>query len=391
MDPFEQRIRQLESFGHRGSASAHEHRAAEYLCDELRKLGLQPIQEPFRGARSLGARLMAHVLVAAAGAALLWIAPVATVVLATIATISLVAEQSTRSIWLSRPVVRFASFNVWGRIPPAGPIRKRLILCAHYDTQPSGWVWIINRYLAPLGWRSPLLLKPPMLPVMMIFLAEIGIGAAAIAIGHPISISVVGVLLLIAYAVLSVLMLQWANGTPVPGAADNASGVAAVLELAERWIDHPQDGVELIVLFPGCEESGMLGAAAWGDRHADELRRAGTVFLNIDGIGFGPPRFLGVEVPLVGLPIHGPRDVLEECARAAAHLNLSDAGPHALPTTDGLAFLARGIAGVTIVGFRAGGVLPHYHTFQDITDNLDFNSARKAVEFAWAVVCRLGS
>ncbi|MDB5289374.1 MAG: hypothetical protein JWL69_615, partial [Phycisphaerales bacterium] len=63
MDPsrYEQRVKALEAFGHRGSATPHEHRAAEYLAGELRQLGIDPTVEDFRGARSLPGRMLIHV------------------------------------------------------------------------------------------------------------------------------------------------------------------------------------------------------------------------------------------------------------------------------------------------------------------------------------------
>ena len=392
-DRYQRYVSDLEGFGHRGSASAQEHAAAAYLVTQMRLLGLEPVKEAFAGARSLPGRLLAHVFVAASGAALFWIAPLATLVLGAVALLSLVLEQSTRVVLLSWPMVRVLSWNVSATIAPARPARRRILLCAHYDTQHSGFVWTINRRLMRFGFGSPLMLKPPMVPVVLIFCAQIVIGALAIALGQSLWSSIVAVLLLASYGVMLALFVQWALGRPVPGAADNASGVAAALELADRWKRAPGvEDVELVVLLPGCEESGMLGAAAWADRHRQELRDIPSVFLNIDSIGFGPPRFLGAEVPVAGLPIKTPNDIIATCRQAAAERGLTHGGPHALPgPTDGLAFLARRIAGATIVGFHEGGVLPHYHTMKDTFANMDFQAAREGVEFGWAVLSRFAT
>ncbi len=93
----------------------------------------------------------------------------------------------------------------------------------------------------------------------------------------------------------------------MPGAADNATGAAAVLTLGEAWCRRPHDGVELVLLLPGCEEPGMLGSAAWADRHREELSELPTFFLNIDNLGVGPVRFFGAEIPLLGWPVAYPR------------------------------------------------------------------------------------
>lgn len=390
-DHFERRVRELEAFGDRGSAGKNEHRAAQYLARELREAGIEPVEDPFYGARSLGWRLLVHVLVAALGAALLWRAPVATFVLGAAALVSMVVEQSTRAVWLSWPACRARSLNVWGRVSGAAGSRRRVLLSAHYDTQHSGWVWTISRRMARIGFRSPLLLKPPMLPVAGLMAGQIVLGVIATAMGVALWVSVLGAVLLLAYAVLTMLFLQWGMGRPIPGAADNASGVAAALAIAQDWrANPPADDVELIVLLCGCEESGMMGAAAWADAHRGELKALPTRFLNIDGIGFGPPRVLGAEVPAVGLPARANPDVLKLCLQVAQEMQLNDVGPHALPgPTDGLAFLARGMRGATIVGFKGEGILPNYHTFDDTSQNLDWPAARAGLEFARRVCRRM--
>jgi hypothetical protein len=391
MDPsrYEQRVRALEAFGHRGSATPNEHKAAEYLAGQLRQSGIEPTIEEFRGARSMASRFLVHVLLAAIASLVLVWTPIVTIVLAAAALVSLVWEQTKCVVWLSRPVTVHRSHNVCGRIPPAGPARHRILLSAHYDTQPSGFVWTINRPLMEWGFHSPLYLKSPMLPVAGLMAGQIALAVARLALGPIPLLTYLNDAVLVVYALLAMLFIQWAFGRPVPGAADNASGVAAVLELAEEWLRDPAaDDVELAVLLTGCEECGLLGAAAWADRHRQEIASLPTLFLNIDAIGFGPPRFLGAEVPAAGPPLRFDPEMVALCAAAAAEAGRIDAGPHAIPgPSDGLAFLARGIRGVTIVGFRDGGVLPHYHTFQDTSQNMDFAAARAGVEFAQSI-CR---
>jgi hypothetical protein len=302
----------------------------------------------------------------------------------------------TRGVWLSWPVTRSRSQNVVARLPAAVTASRRVVLSAHYDTQPGGWVWTLNRYLMPLGVRSPLLLMPPFTPVVFMMIAEVVLAIMALVAPRipPLIVLVPAGLLLLAYAVLAVILLQWSFGLPVPGAADNASGVAAVLAIAEGWRagPRPAEDVELLVLLSGCEECGLLGAAAWVDRHRAELRSLPTVFVNIDGVGMGPPRFLGAEVPAAGLPLRVPDWVLEQCAAVAAEQGLADAGPHALPgPTDTLAFLASGLPGVTVAGFRDGFVLPHYHTMRDTSANMDFDAALAGKDFARAILWRLAT
>jgi hypothetical protein len=187
-------------------------------------------------------------------------------------------------------------------------------------------------------------------------LLQAALGFAGPGLVGRASLSIAAAALLAVYAASGALLAQWSVGAPVPGAADNASGAAAVLSLAEDWLGRPETGVELVLLLTGCEETGALGVAAWADRHRVEIDARPTAFLNLDGLGFGPPHLLGREVPLAGPPRRHPPGLVARCRRANA-----DGGrdlPEALTLpgfTDGLAFLARGLPDVTLVDCQPGG------------------------------------
>lgn len=68
-----------------------------------------------------------------------------------------------------------------------------------------------------------------------------------------------------------------------PGADDNASGVASLLDLAESLAESPLESTRVTVLFTGGEEVGFLGARSWVERY-EEADRADLV-VNLDMIG----------------------------------------------------------------------------------------------------------
>ncbi len=171
-------------------------------------------------------------------------------------------------------------------------------------------------------------------------LIQTGLGLVGPGVIGPVVWSAAAAGILGVYAGYGALLAEWSLGAHVPGAADNASGAAAVLSLAEDWLHWPEVGVELVLLFTGCEETGALGAAAWADRHRGGIAALPTAFLNLDGLGFGPPHLLGCEIPLAGLPLRYPPGLVARCREAAA------LGGHELPEpltvpgfTDGLALL----------------------------------------------------
>lgn len=392
---YERRVRELVAFGHRGSATEQERQAAKYLATELRRLGLAPAEERFDGSRSFGVRLLVHVGVAAAGAALLGRRPRAGAALGALALGSLIWEQRTRGSLLSRPFTRAGSCNVVARLPArSGPPQGRVIVCGHYDTQRTGLLWSTGMMerLAPLLCRNPPLLRSALFPVSTAMAAQCLEGVFLGPAGGGAALARRAGLIGLVYAVAAALLADWAVGEHVPGAGDNASGAAAVLSLAEQWLADPVPGVELVLLFTGSEETGLLGAAAWAERHREELRAMPALFLNLDSLGMGPPRFIGCEVPAAGLPIAYPAPLLELCRAVARELGLVNAGPH--PTfgpTDGLAFLARGLAGVTVIGSGDQGQLAHYHQMTDTPEQLDFRAAWQGAQFAGRLLPRLAA
>lgn len=389
---YEDRVLALERFGHRGSTTDRERHAADYLAGELAALGLAPAIEPFAAYRSLGGRLLLAVAVAAIGAAFLGPRPAVAAALGAVALASLAVEQASRGPLLSRLLPRPMSQNVVAASPaPRGRVRARLVVCGHYDTQRTGLLWhdALWRRLAPAIGRLPARLQSPVLPITAAMAAQVAIGGAGeLVAGLPLAAA--SAALLAIYAVAAGLLAEWAARPHVPGAADNASGAAAVLALAEDWA--ADDDVEAVFLLTGCEEVGLVGAAAWADRHRADLEPVPTTFLNLDGLGFGPPRVLDLEVPLVGRPVAYPPDLLaiarEEAGEAAAPG--SGPGPLTVPGyTDGMAFLARGLPGLTLVGCRPGGYLPNWHRPTDVAGRMDFDAAWRGVELASRLARRL--
>jgi acetylornithine deacetylase/succinyl-diaminopimelate desuccinylase-like protein len=245
------------SFGNRGSATDKEHEASEYLRGELHGLGLDVDLEQFSGCSSYGARWLLHVAIAAFGLGFLGWAPALSAGLGAVALISFVADEMTFGCWLSRPLLRMESFNVVGRFPTIAKPALRVVVCAHYDTQRTGWMMSVAERLTALQWRLPTALKPPLLLLGLCFGLQALGGIGAIWVDGSL-VFVLGWLLAAAYTVFGLLFTQWAVSPFVPGAADNASGAAAALTLADAWTREPIPGVDLVVVLTGCEESGLL-------------------------------------------------------------------------------------------------------------------------------------
>lgn len=71
----------------------------------------------------------------------------------------------------------------------------------------------------------------------------------------------------------------------VPAANDNGTAVVALLELARRFLADPPEGVRVILLSTGSEESFSEGMKAFGERHFGELPTDSTFFLCLETLG----------------------------------------------------------------------------------------------------------
>lgn len=180
-----------------------------------------------------------------------------------------------------------------------------------------------------------------------------------------------------------------------PGADDNASGVAALLEIARCWSDwRPTAGADLELVVTDLEERGMLGGAAEAKRwlqHREQLvgmislemlaycdRRPNTQQLPrsligkypttgnfiavignqnsstlIDHVRDGMKEVSGLPVETLQVPENG---TLLQATRLSDHSPFWDAGFSALMITD-TSFLRN----------------PHYHQASDTLETLDLN------------------
>ncbi|PIU19633.1 MAG: hypothetical protein COT18_06480, partial [Elusimicrobia bacterium CG08_land_8_20_14_0_20_59_10] len=74
------------------------------------------------------------------------------------------------------------------------------------------------------------------------------------------------------------------NGKACPGADDNASGVALLLELARYYAARPQKRTIIFAAFDA-EEEGRIGSKAFVRMLAPELKRSINADLNFDSVG----------------------------------------------------------------------------------------------------------
>ncbi len=159
-----------------------------------------------------------------------------------------------------------------------------------------------------------------------------------------------------------------------PGADDNASGTAAVLELARRLSARPPRRSVLLVHFDA-EEIGLVGSRLFVER-PPVARQALVFMLNLDMVGRLRGRPLTVDAPAA------PAYVRTLVDRAAAGAGLRVVYSSEISgRSDHESFRQEGVPAVALfTGFHAD-----YHTANDVAARLDFPGLARVVDVAEAI------
>jgi Zn-dependent M28 family amino/carboxypeptidase len=165
----------------------------------------------------------------------------------------------------------------------------------------------------------------------------------------------------------------------VPGANDNLSAVAVLVALARELAEHPAEGVRVILLSTGSEESFMEGMQAFGRRHFPELPLESTEFVCLECVG--SPQLCVVEAEGMLRMRYYTESSREALARAGAAAGIElKRGLRTVAATDALIALRAGYPTCTLGGVDETKFPSNYHWPSDIPDNLDWSSIDGAVE-----------
>jgi hypothetical protein len=308
-----QEIEDLVAFKGRAPGTDVERRTAQHLRHRLEALGREvEVQTSWiRPAWALAHT--AYALLGVVASVISTAEPTVAAIVAGVAIVLLVADIGGRVHLGRRLTGRRASQNVLSREDGGRP--GTLVLVAHYDSASTGFVhgaparalaWVGRRLHRPIGAFEL------MLAALVVVLACSVLRAAeveSIALSAVQFVATVG--LIFAVTFLADIALSGAS----PGASDNASGVATVLRLAERYGDD-LDHFDVWVLLTGGEEALAEGMRAWMRRHRRELDPTATIFLNVDTVGSGTVRYTRRIGPLLSASTH-PR-LVGLCRRLAA-------------------------------------------------------------------------
>ena len=171
----------------------------------------------------------------------------------------------------------------------------------------------------------------------------------------------------------------------VPGANDNLSAVACLVALARRLRDEPADGVRVLLVSAGSEESFQEGIRAWGRRHFGSLPRERTSFLTIDMVGSPHLSLCEAEGPVW----------MEEYDEAMRDRVATAADREGIPlrrrlrartSTDGVIPMRAGFPTALLISVEPWKSPSNYHWPTDTPDRIDYSTNADAALLAEAVV-----
>jgi hypothetical protein len=359
----------------RGSARPGELRSAAWVAERLRELGATEVAiEGFRYQRGYA---LAHGLHSLAGIAAIARGGPAGALGGLAVLASYEAEVSGRHQWIRRVLPAGRGANVLARIPASGRSSGTLVLVAHHDAANTGLVW--HPAITGLG-AARHARRRRVDPFMAPIAAALGLGIVGSALrresaaGRRLRVGAAAVLAASIAADADV-----ARSPTVPGASDNASGVAVVLELARWVVASPLEAVDLVVLVCGAEEAGMGGMADFIRRHAQELPPS-TLVLGLDTLGAGTPILASGEGTM--REHHYPPAAMAVVDEGAAMAG--EPAPQRWRIggwTDPILATFAGIPAVSMLSMGPG-YFPNYHWPTDVPENVDWDSVRSCARIA---------
>jgi hypothetical protein len=376
-------IRELCSFEGRGPGTDAERRAADMLAGRLRALGRRADIEPFFAHPEYAIVHLIHAALGVAGSIVATVQPAIGFTLVFIAAVSTYLDLNTRLYLVRSLLFRRVSQNVVspGNRPDAP---ARLILMAHYDAARTGYIFSkASKRIRKLPERTRLGLGPfrvffwlglaPLLPILGARMA--GLDATWLS-----AVQAIPTILLI---VAGFLLIDIALSDIVPGAYDNASGVAAVLSAADELTANPPENLDVWVVLAGSEESFCEGSRAFVRARRKVFDRATTAFVNVDSVSFGQVAYEISQGPVISLP-HDPQ-LIELCEALSASGAAGPAGARPIRhplLDDALPARIRRMRAITLrTTDPDGNLAPWYHTHDDVPGRVDSEALTKATEF----------
>jgi hypothetical protein len=186
------------------------------------------------------------------------------------------------------------------------------------------------------------------------------------------------------------VMADMARNEVVPGANDNLTAVAALVELARLLRERPVRGLRVLLVSTGAEEANQEGMLAFAARHFGSLPQESTHFLCLETVG--SPELVLIEgegfLRMRDYP-DATKELVYACAREnGVHLRR---GLRLTFASDGLIPLKAGYPATSIGSVNEYLVPSNYHKPTDTPERVDYDRVVDATRLSYAVAEALAS
>ena len=363
----------------RPSASAGERRAAEAIAARLRALGCRVAVEEERAHGGYWWPIgLVNGVAAGAGVFAMrrrgWPARALAAIAAGTGAGALWDDLGHGRRWFRRVLPHRSTWNV---VAEAGDRagERTVVLISHHDAAHSGLIFhpifpriplkLSPRRHAAASRSAPLLYAVWMGPVLVCLASVLGL-RRVLAAGVALSVGA------------TVAMTDIGLRPTVPGANDNLSAVGALIALAGALRERPLDGVRVLLVSTGSEESFSEGMQAFGRRHFAGLDRDRTEMICLECVG--GPTLIVVEGEGMLRMRDYPADTREALAQAAADAGIPLVrGLRTTAATDAIIPLRAGYRVATLASVDETKLPMNYHWPSDVPEALHWDTIERAI------------
>jgi Zn-dependent M28 family amino/carboxypeptidase len=264
---------------------------------------------------------------------------------------------------------------------------RTLVVLAHHDAAPSGvlfnqspqkWVWkhfpaLIDRTdtSLPLWWPA---VGAPALVVLGSLLGSrrltrVGVRMCLITVATLVDIG---------------------RRPAVPGANDNLTAVASLVEIARRLQENPVADLRVLLVSCGSEESLQEGILGFERRHFQNLPKASTWFVNLETLGSPELALLEGEGVLAMREYDESwKDFVTDAAAGGGVIIRR--GLRSRSSTDGSITQRAGYPTVVLVSVNEYKALSNYHLPSDTPENVNYETVGQAIDATEATIRALAS
>lgn len=268
------------------------------------------------------------------------------------------------------------SKNVYAVRKPVGEVKRRIIFGGHAD---AAWEWTYSLHGKGIALYTVVGGSVVGLLVSIIsIITYLAAGTPEIK-GGWLAVAVI-LLVFIPFYIAVMFFINWK--VIADGANDNLSACYAAIaiqkEMAEN--DFRFENTEVACLITGSEEAGLRGAKAFSKKHAEELKKAETIFIPFETLRECDQ--LAVYTRDETGMVHNSEAVAELLIAAGKMAGMTLKRAPVYPgSTDAAAFTQAGLHAAGLGGVNHNPQT-YYHTRCDSYDNISSECIQKGIEIA---------